>query len=575
MSQLGSHINFFDMPPPQVPTLDWTPSTSAPMQSQNNRLSRWNCASKAIGTFLKLTEKDTVYIFLYDSTSEQFTGTTQQLTNKIQNIRAGGGTSFHNVMQSIDILWKTFSHEEQEKTSKFLLTDGEDTGQVLFCIDNPENVCFKGFFDSVMAIGHQLSFSTLTNDLLSFLAGDKKDVLRFCETEEEVIDGIRGDCYAMATTNMKNVMLEMFVVNDEHFVAPKETTIEYLSEEEWLSKVDTDQETLADIQYQYHNGMFVLSPIETHMDFDETEPKIYIIALDKSGSMSTVVSTIKSQYKAPIELQSSRQPYIRVCMTVASFTPSTHIPIRGTVKGIWATFTTKNRDVKHGRLDSGIMHTEQVLNIAKEMLVLNDSLPIPLKKKQVQELYKEHFTFPHLLKKMPEWVQAQGIPVWNMITERYRLTLQGIGAKSFCEQSSIPLSTMLRATTSTAASSQAHEDNHVEFSDMNVCKICFANPPSILFSKCHHVGMCGECHELNIHANPVKTCPFCREEDIGHSTLHLDKGVGCLTCTRPCSYVGVCGHALFCETCKPYRKTDEYNCEICQQKVNAVPILLC
>jgi len=570
-------IPFLDNPPP-IPSLCYTPSTSAPMQMQGyngKQHSRWNCASKAIGTFLKLTEKDKVYIFLYDSTSQQVTGNIQELTSLLQTTHADGGTSFQNVMQSIDSLWKTLSIEEQEKCSKFLLTDGEDNGSVLFNIENPENLFFRGFFDSVMAIGHESTFSKKTVDLLSFFSGDKKDVLRFCETEEDVVDGIRGDCFAMATTQMKNVILDMIVVNDDQFVAPYDSTVEYLSEEEWTQKVNTDQELLSEIQYQYHNGVFVLSPVDTHIDIIQGDPKIYIVALDKSGSMTTMVNSVKTKLK-PLkreEEEKNYQPYVHISMTVSSFTPSTYIPVRGTIKGIWATFTSK-KDVKHGRVDCGIIHTEQIMDIAKEMLVLNDSLSVPIKKKQVQELYKEHFTFPHRLKKMPQWIQAQGTPVWNMITERYRRTLSGLSSKSFCEQSAIPLSTMLRATTSTAASTQANEE-HFDFPDMNLCKICFVNPPSILFTKCSHVGMCGECYESNVASNDVKTCPFCREEDIGHSTLQLEKGVCCLSCERPCSYVGICGHALYCNGCKVYKKSDVYDCLICENPTHAVPILLC
>ncbi len=595
---------------PPLPSLAYTPSTSAPMDvyrdRDTNTMTRWKCVEKSLDTFFKLLPQVNVKVFLYDTETEMVTGTTEYLAKKIQSTRSGGGTSFDTCMTVLKSEWEKLTPERQSRVKKFIFTDGQDNGNKLFSITDPSNKMFQSFFDNVMAIGHTASFESSTQAMFSFFAGDRKDIVRFCESEDEVVQTIQGNCYAMLTSRITNVMFDVWMVNDEYFVAPDDAAVEYLTQEEWERHSEQDQDTATGLEYQYHNGVVILSPsvvqetaatatAATAATAAASEDSEYWLVVDKSGSMDEAIGNDRSSMRhnpAQIDPVKNPNPVVRVTMTVSAITPVSHIPLRGTVKGVWATFTDAEKHVQHGRIDAGSLHEEKTFDTIKVMLHLNDTLAVPMKKAQVQALYKEHFNFSHRVKKLPEWVRAQGEAVWKTVKARFIKTLKGLSADSFCQQSSIPLPMLMRVATSSAAETQsaAYEEKPVAFDDQDVCKICFTRPLGIRFTQCTHVCMCTQCYEENVLANPGdKVCPYCREEDIGHSTLKCDDGVSCIAnCGRACAYVGECGHPLYCNTCKKDHvdATKCYDCPTCLRetkdasfapgaKVRGISVLMC
>jgi hypothetical protein len=222
-----------------------------------------------------------------------------------------------------------------------------------------------------------------------------------------------------------------------------------------------------------------------------------------------------------------------------------------------------------------------------------------MKKKQVQELYRNHLYLPQLLESedVPHWMQAQGKVVWKNLKQRFLSTLSH--GEQFFHQTPIAYDLMLRAVSSNASTQSATpfaagspvslNSYVVPEEEIHKCKLCFDKTINVLFPDCRHAGLCKDCYTTYLDTMGKHDCPFCRKDVTAWSSIEVSqkKNGYCQEegCYQHCDYVGhatnsdgkeVCGHLLYCKGCKSKNKTEEgIVCKECQNTVKTVRIYLC
>jgi len=309
----------------------------------------------------------------------------------------------------------------------------------------------------------------------------------------------------------------------------------------------------------------------------------FCFGVDISGSMgdpvhAPVQAQVQAQVHAPLASNTEEEevttaaPKLYGCHTfkLKNITPDTVLPGKANV--LFATLKATNVSTKETtlcRLPVSVTESEEAMELRSIIFDLYKVVKMPLKKRQIKALYKDHLFVPGLLKNASSNLRTMGEVVWTAIKTRYFATLN-FGervAEDFMDRTPAYLP-MLAATSSNAAAetpscdiqlpmapSTSYVTNSsgtvVDVTDDTKCQVCFEKDKSIMFIPCRHTGMCQECFVDHMTATANTKCPFCRQIVERRVDLNLYKGTICRTDTCHQRYQYVCeqGHGLYCKDC--------------------------
>ena len=146
----------------------------------------------------------------------------------------------------------------------------------------------------------------------------------------------------------------------------------------------------------------------------------------------------------------------------------------------------------------------------------------------------------------------------------------GIGAltiKSTVSCSSSPSVSRSR-TNAMSVNPQNLQNTSVPASNACECKVCLADPISVIFLPCRHVACCDNCSMKLIGGQ----CPICKQSisDMARFILPEDKAIMCQKCgVRTIKTVNKpCMHAALCHDCAIIANSKVHHCEICDNIVS-------
>lgn len=600
-----------------LPIMQRTPSDSFPSDVHGHGYvppkSRIALVQSAIRAFLINVRNNNllhrVRLFLFNHQTEMVQGSTEELQSRMDAVRADNGTDMILCFQQMKKAYDLLTSEDQERIVCGILTDGMHNTHE----DNSVNIddvlkdpFYNKLFRSIIGIGHR---DTVDYDVLTKLTGGRPDVFHLVSEESVVFDTMNGAFFDMLTCRVTDASFSVLCHNDETLVNMANVQKTYYTEEEYQLWKSRELPACTFMQLTHHQNTFVLD----YVDSDEKEeraqapatvPREFWLGIDVSGSMDTPVMEQDGALLVATDKvvqPASTHPYVKVTMPVSSVSQHTHLLGCGTVLGSIVQYM--NPSTKVMAIESipcrEILENNITMDFGKTIVSLSDTLSKPMKKKQVQELYRNHLYLPQLLESedIPHWMQAQGKVVWKNLKQRFLSTLSH--GEQFFHQTPIAYDLMLRAVSSEAstqsatpyaAGSPVSVDSYVvPEEEIHKCKLCFDKNINVLFPDCRHAGLCKDCYTSYLDTTGKHNCPFCRKEVLAWSSIEVTqtKNGYCQEegCYEHCDYVGhakneqgkeICGHLLYCKGCKSMNKTEEgVVCKECKNTVQTVRIYMC
>lgn len=571
----------------------------------------------------------------YDTTTEFFDGTVDEIIRHVEQLHQRGSTDFIQMCKAVKERISTI--EPDYTPYLFVLTDGQhNSGGTIEKLLRDKSL--HGMFNMTFGIGNERS---VENNLLKHLSGNIEDAHHVTENPVEIEDIINGGCFeGVISLGMRNVNIDAIFESDSDISILGEKGRCYLDQTKLNTLIlgtNNVFNTMAECK-KVCDSHFVISSIfnegDTFVgDMDKfKEKKIhFFIMIDISGSMSEIVYLNNIHQHVPtqtvpstpvcINVQEPKKQYTKVSLRdMANFTQNSNIIIRGNLKYLIINYENSNKEHKcelirftdetptHTTCDGsnvidnnhemypskireyGIIMNE-LENISKIPKVRHNFKEI---KERIQALHNSHmaFVFDIDSKPLPEWFIQQCKMLWEQVVIRYRSTLDN--GERFVNYAQVTPSSLCRtisATVSCHTSTPTLKGCHFALSPScsisrqvtdttNMCKICYSNPINMVFSECRHAGTCTECVKTFINLQDFSMnnyqCPFCKTK-VTHFVL-LDNTLPhvCSVCGDIISYIGACNHPISCKKCikKLVNKHDHslVHCKICNVDVKVMRV---